>query len=321
MTQPPTQAGPGPDGSGPAGALGRIGFIGLGVMGRPMAANLLAAGAELIVHNRSRAAQDALVARGAAGAASPAEVAGRADLIITMLPDDQAVRGVVGGGLLPAARPGTLLVDMSTVSPALSRELTAAAAARGVAMLDAPVSGGDAGARVGTLSIMVGGDAAGLDRARPVLDVLGGSVVHCGPAGAGQVVKACNQVLVAITITGVSEALVLGAKQGVPPDVILDVLQRGLAANRVLELRRGNFLDHTFTPGFRVDLHHKDLDIALSSAGQANVPLPLTAGTQQLFRQLRAAGRGSDDHTAILAAVEAQAGLGALTGSSEGNSG
>lgn len=316
-----TQTAPGPGGSARAPALGRIGFIGLGVMGQPMASNLLAAGAGLIVHNRSRAAQDALVAHGAVGAGSVAEVAGQADLIITMLPDDQAVRAVVGGGLLPAARPGTLLIDMSTVSPALSRELAAAAAGRNAAMLDAPVSGGDAGARAGTLSIMVGGDAADLDRARPVLDVLGSSVVHCGPAGAGQVVKACNQVLVAITIGGISEALVLGARQGVEPSLILDVLSRGLAANRVMELRRDNFLSHTFTPGFRVDLHHKDLDIALSSAGQANVPLPLTAGAQQLFRQLRAAGRGRDDHTAILAAVEAQAGLGALTSPLEGTPG
>jgi 2-hydroxy-3-oxopropionate reductase len=321
MSETAAQAGPGPDGSAPVPALGKIGFIGLGVMGQPMAGNLLAAGAELIVHNRSRAGQDALVARGAAGAGSVAEVAAGADLIITMLPEDQAVRAVVGGGLLPAARPGTLVIDMSTVSPALSRELAAAAAAREVRMLDAPVSGGDVGAWAGTLSIMVGGDAADLDRARPVLDVLGGSVVHCGPAGAGQVVKACNQMLVAITIGGISEALVLGARQGVLPSVILDVLSRGLAANRVMELRRGNFLDHTFIPGFRVDLHHKDLDIALSSGGQANVPLPLTAATQQLLRQLRAAGRGSDDHTALLAAVEAQAGLGALTAPSEGTPG
>jgi 2-hydroxy-3-oxopropionate reductase len=188
-------------------------------------------------------------------------------------------------------------------------------------MLDAPVSGGDVGAREGTLSIMVGGDAGDLQRARPVLEVLGTSIVHCGPSGAGQVVKACNQVLVAITIGGISEALVLGGKLGVDPDVILDVLSRGLAANRVMELRRGNFRSHTFTPGFRVDLHHKDLDIALASGGQANVPLPLTAGAQQLFRQLRAAGRGDEDHTAMLAAVEAQAGLGALAPRTEGNPG
>jgi 2-hydroxy-3-oxopropionate reductase len=290
--------------------LGKVGFVGLGVMGRPMARNLLAAGAGLIVHNRSRAAQDALVAAGATGAGSAAGVAA-ADIIITMLADDQAVRTVVGDGLIPAARPGSLLIDMSTVSPALSRELAARAAERDVRMLDAPVSGGDAGARDGTLSIMAGGDAADLERARPVLEVLGASIVHCGPAGAGQVVKACNQVLVAITIAGISEALVLGGQLGVDRAVILDVLSRGLAANRVMELRRANFLNRSYPPGFRVDLHHKDLGIALDSAGQANVPLPLTAGTQQLLRQLRAAGRGGEDHTAILAAVEAQAAPGA----------
>lgn len=295
--------------SHPGSSLGNVGFIGLGVMGRPMAENLLTAGASLVVHNRSRPAQDALVAHGAAGAQTPAEVAGRADIIITMLADDDAVRSVVGGGLLAAARPGSLIVDMSTVSPALSRELAARAAERDVRMLDAPVSGGDVGAREGTLSIMVGGDAADLERARPVLEVLGGSIVHAGPAGAGQVVKACNQVLVAITIAGVSEALVLGSRLGVAPETILDVLSRGLAANRVMDLRRANFLNHAFSPGFKVDLHHKDLDIALAGGGQANVPLPLTAITQQLFRQLRAAGRGGEDHTALLAAVEALAGL------------
>jgi 2-hydroxy-3-oxopropionate reductase len=290
--------------------LGTIGFIGLGVMGRPMAANLLAAGADLVVYNRSRPAQDELAAQGAASAGSPAEVASKADLIITMLPDDAAVRDVVRDELLPAARSGALIVDMSTVSPELSRELAADAASRGACMLDAPVSGGDVGARDGTLSIMVGGDAADLERARPTLEVLGGSIVHCGPAGAGQVVKACNQMVVAITIGGISEALVLGTRLGVDPRTILDVLSSGLAANRVMEVRRANFLGHIYTPGFRVDLHHKDLDIALASGGQANVPLPLTAGLQQLFRQLRAAGRGREDHTAVLAAVEAQAGLG-----------
>jgi 2-hydroxy-3-oxopropionate reductase len=307
MTETRAQAGPPGDGRHPGQSLGKVGFIGLGVMGRPMARNLLAAGAALIVHNRSRAAQGELVAAGAAGAESAAEVTASADIIITMLADDQAVRSVVGDGLIPAARPGTLLIDMSTVSPALSRELAARAAARGVRMLDAPVSGGDAGAREGTLSVMAGGDAADLEWARPVLEVLGGSIVHCGPAGAGQVVKACNQVLVAITIAGVSEALVLGGQLGVDRAVILDVLSRGLAANRVMELRRPSFLNRSYPPGFRVDLHHKDLGIALDSAGQVNVPLPLTAGTQQLLRQLRAAGRGGEDHTAILAAVEAQA--------------
>jgi 2-hydroxy-3-oxopropionate reductase len=283
------------------------GFLGLGVMGRPMAANLLAAGVRLLVHNRSQPAQAELVAQGAAGAASPAELAGQASVIITMLSDDAAVREVVGGQVLPAVRPGTMIIDMSTVSPALSRELAAQAAQRGAAMLDAPVSGGDVGARQGTLSIMVGGEAASLERARPLLEVLGAKVVHCGPAGAGQVVKACNQVLVAITIAGVSEALVLGAKLGVEPETILDVLSAGLAGNRVMDVRRDNFLRQQFPPGFKVDLHHKDLEIALASGGEANVPLALTALTQQLFRQLRAAGRGGEDHTALLAAVAAQA--------------
>ncbi|MEN3305974.1 MAG: 2-hydroxy-3-oxopropionate reductase [Micromonosporaceae bacterium] len=286
-----------------------VGFIGLGVMGRPMAENLLAAGVPLVVANRSAAARDVLVERGAVAAGSAAEVAARAGVVVTMLPDDPAVREVVAGQLLPAARPGSLIIDMSTVSPALSRELDELATARGVAMLDAPVSGGDVGARNGTLSIMVGGRAADLDRARPLLSILGGSVVHVGPAGTGQVVKACNQVLVAVTIAGVSEALVLAARHGVAAATVLDVLSAGLAANRVMEVRRDNFLEHRFTPGFRVDLHHKDLEIALSSAGLVNVPMPLAALSQQLLRQLRAAGRGGEDHSAILAAVEAQAGL------------
>ncbi|HUZ25085.1 MAG TPA: NAD(P)-dependent oxidoreductase [Streptosporangiaceae bacterium] len=217
MNEPAGQAPAGQAGGRPGHAFGIVGFVGLGRMGRPMAENLLAAGADLVVHNRSRPAQDALVALGAAGAGSAGEVAERADIIITMLADDAAVRAVVGEALLPAARPGSLIADMSTVSPALSRELAARAGERGAAMLDAPVSGGDVGARAGTLSIMVGGEAADVERARPVFEVLGASIVHAGPAGAGQVVKACNQVLVAITIAGVSEALVLGSKLGGPP--------------------------------------------------------------------------------------------------------
>ncbi len=290
--------------------IGTVGFIGLGVMGRPMAENLLRAGVELIVWNRSSGPQKALEARGATGVVSVQDVGRRCDVIITMLSDDRAVRDVVLHRLLlvKSARPGALIVDMSTVSPAISREIAERAADKGVHALDAPVSGGDVGARDGTLSIMVGGEAGDLVRARPLLEILGASVVHVGPAGAGQVVKACNQLLVAITIAGVSEALVLGSKLGVAPDAILDVLSKGLAGNRVMELRRANFLEHRFTPGFKVDLHHKDLDIALASAGQANVPLALAAASQQLLRQLRAAGRGGEDHSAILAAVEAQAG-------------
>jgi 2-hydroxy-3-oxopropionate reductase len=277
-------------------------------MGRPMAGNLLAAGADLVVHNRSRAAQEALVARGAAGAETVAEVARRADIIITMLADDQAVRSVVGDELLPAARPGSLIVDMSTVSPALSRELAAQAAQRDVGLLDAPVSGGDVGAREGRLSIMVGGDAADLERARPVLEVLGGTITHVGPAGAGQVVKACNQIVVGITYAAVSEALVLGSRSGVDPALILDVLSGGLAANRIMEMRRDNFLEHRFDPGFRVDLHHKDLAIALEAGASTDVALPFTALVQQMFQMLRARGDGGLDHSALLTVVEQWAG-------------
>jgi 2-hydroxy-3-oxopropionate reductase len=284
-----------------------VGFIGLGVMGRHMALNLVSAGCDVVVHNRSAGPQAELVAAGARGAASVAEVVERASTIITIVSDDAAVRTVIGESLLPAAKDGTLIIDMSTVSPALSRELAAAAAERGVVMLDAPVSGGDVGARDGTLSIMVGGEGEVLERARPLLEILGASVLHVGPAGAGQVVKACNQILVAVTIAGVSEALVLGSKLGVAPDVIIDVLSRGLAGNRVMEVRRSNFLEHDFTPGFKVDLHHKDLEIALASAGQANVDLTLAAITQQMFRQLRAEGRGDEDHSALLSVVERQA--------------
>jgi len=285
-----------------------VGFIGLGVMGRYMALNLVAAGRDVVVYNRSRAKQDELVAQGAQGATSAAEVAERASIVVTMLSDDEAVRTVIGEALLPAAAAGSLIIDMSTVSPALSRELAGQAAQRGVALLDAPVSGGDIGARDGTLSIMVGGEVSDFERARPLLEILGGSVTHIGPAGAGQVVKACNQVVVAVTIAGVSEALVLGSKLGVDPSKIIDVLSGGLASNRVMEVRRRNFLEHDFTPGFRVDLHHKDLDIALASGGQANVGLTLTAVTQQMFRQLRAEGRGDDDHSALLTVVEQRAG-------------
>lgn len=284
-----------------------VGFIGLGIMGQPMAQNLLTAGADLVVHNRSRGAQDALVKLGARSANTIEEVASTATIIITMLPDDNSVRAAVLGKLIPAVTPGTLIIDMSTVSPAMSREVAAAALARGAHAIDAPVSGGDIGAREGTLSIMVGGAAEDLARALPLLEVLGKKIVHVGPSGAGQVVKACNQILVAITIAGVSEALILGSRNGVDPALILDVLGGGLASNRVMEVRRNHFLQHEFKPGFTVDLHHKDLQIALASGGELNVPLPLTAATQQLFRQLRAAGRGNEDHTAILAALEVQA--------------
>jgi 2-hydroxy-3-oxopropionate reductase len=286
-----------------------IGFIGLGVMGAPMARNLLAADHEVVAWNRSPAPLEALVEAGARAADGPAAVAAEADVLITILKDDPVVRAVLGGpeGAIAAAAPGALVIDMSTVSPALARELAAEAAARGVDFLDAPVSGGDVGARAGTLSIMVGGEATAVERARPVFEVLGSRVTHVGAAGAGQVAKACNQVLVAVIFGGLAEALVLGSKLGADPARILDAIGGGMAANRIMEVRRDNFLEHDFAPGFKVDLHHKDLEIALGAGGEVDVPLPLTAEVQQMFRQLRAAGYGEEDDSALLRVAEQRA--------------
>jgi 2-hydroxy-3-oxopropionate reductase len=290
-----------PPNSGPL-----VGVIGLGIMGAPMARNLLRAGFPLLVWNRTPQRADALVEAGAQRAASPRELAERAAVTITMLSDTPDVEAVYRApdGVLAGASAGDVLIDMSTIAPRAARELAAEAAARGAALLDAPVSGGDVGARDGTLSIMVGGNPAALEHARPILEALGTRITHVGASGAGQVVKACNQVVVALTIEAVSEALVLGSKAGVDPERILDVLGGGLAGNKVMEVRRRNFLEHDFTPGFRIDLHHKDLNIALESGDAYGVPLPATAIVQQLMRTLRARGRGGEDHTALLGLME-----------------
>lgn len=287
----------------------RVGFIGLGVMGRPMAANLIDAGHDVIVHTRDQAVLAATGELGATVARDRSQVAARADIVITMLPDAAAVTAVIAGagGVLEALRPGSLLVEMSTIEPRVASDLAALARERGAAMLDAPVSGGDVGAREGTLSIMVGGDAADVERARPIFEVLGSKVTHVGPSGAGQVVKACNQVVVGITYAAVSEALVLGARAGIDPAQVLDVLGGGLAANRVMEVRRRNLLEHDFTPGFKIDLHHKDLGIALETGAELNVPLPFTAEVRELMTELRADGHGELDHSALLMVAERRA--------------
>ncbi|HET7445756.1 MAG TPA: NAD(P)-dependent oxidoreductase [Solirubrobacterales bacterium] len=289
--------------------MSRIGFIGLGVMGRPMAENLLADGHELVVSSRSPEPVAALEAAGATAAATPAEAVRGADVAITMLPDGAAVAAVTEGedGILAAAVPGTLLIEMSTIAPAQARELAARGAERGLAVLDAPVSGGDVGARSASLSIMVGGAAADFERALPLLAAMGSTVTRVGEAGAGQVVKAANQVLVALTIEGVAEALTLAESAGIASATVLDVLGSGLAANRVMEVRRQHFVDHAFAPGFRVDLHRKDLGIALDAAAEAGVTLPATPVVAGLLDRLREEGRGGEDHTALLAAVEALA--------------
>ena len=283
-----------------------IGFIGLGIMGRPMARRLLEAGHELIVFNRSHTAMAELAGLGAATADTPARVAGGAPVVITMLPGTPEVSQVLTGqdGVLNGARPGTLLIDMSTISPAAACRLAAQARERGLRMLDAPVSGGDVGARQGTLSIMVGGAAEDFEAAAPIFAALGKTITHVGGAGAGQVVKACNQIVVALTIEAVAEALILGSKAGVAPALVLDVLSGGLAANRVMEVRRRNFLGRDFTPGFRVDLHHKDLGIALASARDYGVVLPATALVDQHLESLRCNGQGGDDHSSLLRVLE-----------------
>jgi len=284
----------------------KIGFIGLGIMGGPMANNLLGAGHELVVNTGHRSRAEEQESRGAQWAESPGGVAEQADTIITMLPDSPQVSEVVGGehGILSTAREGTLVIDMSTISPVVTADLARAAAAKGVGMVDAPVSGGDVGAKEGTLSIMAGGSEEDFARAKPLFEVLGKTIVHVGAVGAGQVVKACNQIVVALSIEAMAEALVLGSKAGVDPARILDVLSGGLAANRVMQVRRENFLSHDFKPGFRIDLHHKDLGIALAAGREYGVPLPVTAIVDQMLQALRMRGHGSEDHSALLRVIE-----------------
>ena len=287
-----------------------IGFIGLGIMGAPMARNLLAAGYELTVLDVVRAPMEALASEGATAGSSPAQVAAATDVLITMLPDSPEVEQVYLGadGAYESLREGWLTIDMSSIAPGTAHTLAERAAAAGTQALDAPVSGGDKGAIAGTLSIMVGGDEAAFERARPILEVMGATKVHCGPAGAGQVVKVCNQVVVGVVIEAVSEALVLGTKAGVDPARIADVLQGGLAATKVLEMRRDNFLSGSFDPGFRIRLHLKDLKNAIELAREAGVALPAAAGVEQLMRAADANGRGDYDHSGLVTVLEDLAG-------------
>ena len=284
----------------------RIGFIGLGIMGKPMARNLINAGFTLCVHNRSRGSVDELVGEGAAPASSPRAVAENSDIVITMLPDTPDVESAVSGqnGILAGAHEGLLVVDMSTISPVATRRLASELGNRNVRMLDAPVSGGDKGAIAGTLSIMAGGDASDFERVRPVFESLGKTIVHCGEIGSGQIVKACNQIVVALVIEAVSEALVLGSKAGVQPGVILEVLGGGLAQNRVMELRGPTMVQHNFQPGFKARLHRKDLNIILQTAREYGVTLPVSAIVDQMFTNLIENGKGDLDHSALLTVVE-----------------
>ena len=291
-----------------------IAVIGLGVMGLPMAQNLVAAGYPVTGFNRSSGRLDELVAAGGTRGGSIADTVGTADVIITMLPDAPDVAAVLQGpdGVLSNARPGAAVIEMSTIAPRVARELAAAATDSGLAFLDAPVSGGESGAIEGTLSIMVGGPAQTVASVRPVLDVLGATIVHVGPAGAGQTVKAANQLIVAGTIQVVAEALTFLDAHEIDLETACSVLAGGLAGNRILDRKAGAMIGHDFRPGFRAELHHKDLGILTAAAREAGVVIPVGALTAELMASLCAQGMGELDHSALLLAVEQLSGRGRL---------
>ncbi len=281
----------------------RVAFVGLGAMGRPMAQNLVAAGLHVTVANRSKGAVADLVAGGARGAASPGAAAREAGIAITMLPDTPDVEHVASA-LLDGLRPGALWIDMSTISPLVARSTATMAHARGVAFIDAPVSGGVRAAVGGTLTVLAGGAALDIDRARPVLSILGSQITHVGPVGAGQIAKAANQILVGGTIALVAEALLMVQALGVDPDRVRDALLGGFAQSKVLDVHGQRMIDRTFEAGFRVDLQHKDLSIALDVGREERLALPMTALVRELFGALRAQGGGDLDHSALTLVLE-----------------
>jgi 2-hydroxy-3-oxopropionate reductase len=280
-----------------------VGFIGLGVMGKPMARNLLKRGFPLVVHSRSSAPVEALVADGATSAPSASEVARRSSRIITMLPDGPDVERVLAGpdGVFAGLQPGTILIDMSTIAPGKARALAADATSRGAVMLDAPVSGGEIGAIDGTLSIMVGGDAAALETVRPILGAMGNPdrIIHIGESGAGQICKACNQLVIGGTLAAVGEAYALARKLGVDAAKVRAALLGGFAASRVLEVHGERLLKGNFKPGFPVRLYRKDLKIVLDTLNDARVAAPVTAIVQQLLSALLAQQKDDLDYSAL----------------------
>jgi 2-hydroxy-3-oxopropionate reductase len=286
-----------------------IGFIGLGTMGKPMARNLIKAGFPLAVHNRSHPVVEELTQEGARPAASPQALAAQSDVVILMLPDSPDVELVVTGtaGVFEGARRGMLLIDMGTSSPSLARNLAQDGAERGIDVLDAPVSGGEVGAINATLSIMVGGTESALARARPVFEAMGKNIVHIGDAGAGQVAKAANQLIVGLTIEAVSEALVLAAKAGVDPARVRQALLGGFAQSRVLDLHGQRMLERNFKAGSRVRTQYKDMGIALALGKECAVPLPVTAQVREMYNAMLAAGQGDLDHSSLVTLIEQMA--------------
>lgn len=288
----------------------RVGFVGLGIMGGPMAANLLAAGYELTVWNRTAAKTEPLAAAGARVAGSPAEVAAASEVTFTCVTASADVEAVVlgPGGVIEGATPGSIVVDCSTIAPATARNVHARLAERGVAMLDAPVSGGDVGAKAGALAIMVGGDAETFERALPVLRAIGKTIVHVGPPGAGQVVKLCNQVAGGLNLLAMAEAISLCRRSGVDPAKMLEVVSAGAAGSWMLQHLGPRAVAGDFAPGFMVDLMQKDLGLVLEAAHETHTPLPGSALVRQLFEMLQARGRGREGTQAIVEALALLAG-------------
>jgi len=275
-----------------------------------MARNLIKAGHSLVVHSRSRGPVDEIVKAGAKAAASPKEVAAQCDVLVTMLPNSPEVEQVALGpsGIIEGARRGLVFLDMSTISPIVSQKIGKALEAKGVAMLDAPVSGGEKGAIDGALSIMVGGDKAVFDQALPIFQAMGKTITLLGPLGMGGFTKLANQIIVAVNLTALAEALTLGKKAGLDRDLLLTALAGGLAGSKCLEQKRGNYVSNTYNPGFKIDLHFKDLGLIMESARTLGVPLPATAVVQELFNAMRVKGRGGLDHSVIITLLEDLAG-------------
>jgi 2-hydroxy-3-oxopropionate reductase len=293
----------------------KIGFIGLGIMGKHMSAHLLNAGYELVAYDIVDEALDRLIALGAERGASCKDVAARSDVIISMVPDSPDVEKVALGedGITEAARAGHIYIDMSTIAPQVAIEVARELGKRGVRCLDAPVSGGEVGAQNGTLSIMVGGPEDLFNEVLPILEVMGKTITLCGANGAGQTVKACNQVQVALNFVGMAEALVLGTKAGVDPAIVIKVLSGGYAQTRVMDVRGPKVIKGRFEPGFKSKFHYKDLNIIMETAKELHVPLPATAIAHELFSALLAAERGDLDHSAVVTILEDLAGVEART--------
>jgi len=282
-----------------------IGFIGLGIMGTPMAGHLIKAGHKVICFDVMPAGIERVVALGAEAGASAKDVASKSEIVISMVPDSPDVEKVYlsEDGVLAGAKAGTLLIDMSTISPVTAKAVSKAAADKGCPMLDAPVSGGDVGAKEARLSIMVGGEQAVFDQAVPILELMGTPTL-CGPSGAGQTVKACNQIQVALNFIGMAEALVLGAKAGVEPEIILKVLSAGYAQTRVMDARGPRIIKGDYAPGFRSRFHYKDLNIIREAAKAYGVSLPASALAHELFTSMQANGWGDLDHSAVVKVIE-----------------